>query len=356
MPLVLQDPNAPTPNSLLDELEKHFKDADAIYCAFAFVTARGINLLFDQAEEVKANLEHVKIHLVIGMDAITNTKAIEKLSALCLKYQNFSVQAFLPRSGGIFHPKFSWVKKGKTGIVITGSGNLTNGGLKNNFEAFSVIQIDHQTVKIAEENWNKFLANNPDSLFALDAKEVIEAAQQNEKLKKATKKIRKEAGKKVDSDVIPEKGSVVFIEELTKGRGGKQRDVGTWASKNYFEKNARLFLTHVNDQGQCGDVEARKLILKPSKNFALDLGASDGLEPIDGKMPIAIFIRTHPFTYYYHIIPFNGKSSKVITAYLEKNAKKVQKGHARRIEKQLSILELKAIWPDAPFWRIEEDE
>ncbi|HZW26163.1 MAG TPA: phospholipase D family protein [Gallionella sp.] len=355
MPLILQDPNAPAPNYLLDELEKHFKDADAIYCAFAFVTARGINLLFDQVE-VRKNLDQAKIHLIVGMDAITDTKAIEKLSTLCAKYENFFVQVFLPRSGGIFHPKFSWIKKGKTGVVITGSGNLTNGGLKNNFEAFSVIQLDQQTVKAVENNWTSFLSANTDSLFSLDAKEVVEAAQQNAKLKKATKKIRKEAGKKIDIDFFPEKGSVVFIEELTKGRGGKQRDVGTWASKNYFEKNAKLFLTHVNDQGECEDVEVRKLTLKPSKNYAIDLGASDGLQPIDGNMPIAIFIRTRPFTYFYHIIRPKGKHFKVISDYLKKNAKEVQKDHARRIEKPLSIQELKVIWPDAPFWRIEEDE
>ena len=88
MPLVFQDPNAPTPNLLLNELVRHFKDADAICCAFAFVTARGLNLLFDQ-DEVKANLGQMKVHLLVGMDAITDTKAIEKLSALCSEYENF---------------------------------------------------------------------------------------------------------------------------------------------------------------------------------------------------------------------------------------------------------------------------
>jgi len=243
MSLILQDPNAPTPNLLLDELEKHFKDADAIYCAFAFVTARGINLLFDQPD-VKANLGQAKVHLIVGMDAITDTKAIEKLSELCSMFENFSVQAFLPRAGGIFHPKFSWIKKGKTGVVITGSGNLTNGGLKNNFEAFSVTQVDQQTIKIIENSWKKFLADNPDSLFTLDADEVKEAAKQNAKFKKDTNKIRKMIGKKVNADVIPEKVGAVFIEELTKGRGGKQRDVGKWAAENYFGQEKKLFLTH----------------------------------------------------------------------------------------------------------------
>lgn len=355
MSLILQDPNAPAPNYLLDELEKHFKDADAIYCAFAFVTARGVNLLFDQVE-VRKNLEKAKIHLIVGMDAITDTKAIEKLSALCSKYENFSVQVFLPRSGGIFHPKFSWIKKGKTGVVITGSGNLTNGGLKNNFEAFSVIQIDPQTVKAVENNWASFLADNPDSLFALDANEVTEAAQQNAKLKKATKKIRKEAGKKVDYEAIPDDGSFVFIEELTKGRGKKQRDVGKWAAKNFFGESPNLVLTYINDQGQRESKEIRKISSKGSVNFAIDLDASKGMVPINGLMPIAIFIRTSPQSFFYHIISANSVHYPIVSDYLNAEVGKVPVGNAKRLKNEMPVQKLREIWPAAPFWNIEDDE
>lgn len=355
MPLILQDPNSPTPNLLLDELEKHFKDADAIYCAFAFVTARGVNLLFDQAD-VKANLEKVKIHLIIGMDAITDAKAIEKLSDLCSKFKNFSVQVFLPRSGGIFHPKFSWVKKGKAGVVITGSGNLTNGGLKNNFEAFSVTQIDQQAIKAIEISWNRFLADNPDSLFPLDAEEVKEAALENAKIKKATKKIRKAAGKKVGVDVIPEKGSAVFIQELTKGRGTKQRDVGKWAAENYFGRNQKLFLTHINAKGQRADEETRKISDKSSSNWALDLAASEGLTPINGHMPIAVFIRISPQNFFYHIVSEKSEHYNTVSSYLNKTVGEVPVGKAKRLKKEMSIKELQKIWPTAPFWNIEDEE
>lgn len=355
MSLILQDPNASAPKLLLDELEKHFKDADSICCAFAFVTARGINLLFEQ-DEVKANLKQAKIHLIIGMDAITDTKAIEKLSALCSEHKNFSVQAFLPKSGGIFHPKFSWVKKGKTGVVITGSGNLTNGGLKNNFEAFSVVQIDQQTVKAVENIWEKFLADNPNSLFELDTEEVKEAAQQNAKYKKAIKKIRKETGKKVGSDVIPEIGGAVFIEELTKGRGTKQRDVGKWAAENYFGLNQKLFLTHVNEKGERADEETRRISDKSSSNWAFDLDASKGIKPTNGHMPIAVFIRTSAQNFYYHIVSEKSKHYKTVSNYLNKVAPIVPTGRAKRLKEEMSIQKLQEIWPTAPFWNIEDDE
>lgn len=289
------------------------------------------------------------------MDAITDTKAIEKLSDLCLKFKNFSAQAFLPCSGGIFHPKVSWVKKGKTGVVITGSGNLTKGGLKNNYEAFSVMQANQQTMKSIEDSWLTFLDKNAENLFPLDAEEVKKAAQQNALLNKSIKKIFKDAGKKATADAIPKKGSVVFIEELTKGRGGKQRDVGKWAAENYFDKGKKLFLTHINDQGQRADEETRKLSSKGSSNFAIDLAASKGLDPVNGCMPIAVFIRIRPYTFYYHIVSVDSAHYKTVSSYLNSAVIKVQQGHAKRIKKEISIDELRKKWPTAPFWRIEDE-
>lgn len=353
MSLFLQDPTSLTAIRLLDILKEHFKEADEIYCAFAFVTAKGASMLFEQEEDVNKSLKKAKVHLLVGMDAITDTKAIKKLSELCFEFKNFKVDVFLPRAGGIFHPKFSWVKKGKTGIVIAGSGNLTTGGLQNNYEAFTVSEAAQGEISILKKSWKKFLTHNKDSLFSLDAEEVLEAAKQNAKLKKVAKATRKSVGKKEHIVVLPKRDSAVFIEELTKGRGNKQRDVGTWAADNYFEETPPLFLTHVDDIGVCGSTEMRKIIPKGSSNFAIDLNASQGIESEEGKMPIVIFIRTQPRTYLYHIIQHGSAHYKTIHTYLENNG--IKKAKAWRLEKALSAKELKAIWPQAPFWSLEEE-
>ena len=354
MPLVIQDPSAPSPNFLLNELERHFKDAEVIYCAFAFVTASGVNLLFDQPG-VKDNLNKAKINLVIGMDAITDTRAIDKLSNLSSAFNNFNVQVFLPKATGIFHPKFSWIKKGESGVVITGSGNLTNGGLKNNIEAFSVIDIDRQALNVIEGNWKKFLADNSNNLFALDAQVVIDAAEKNARFKQAVKKIRKEIGNNITSDSIPVSGAV-FIEELTKGRGGKQRDVGKWAADNYFGKEHKLFLTYINDQGHRSEEETRRVSIKGSVNFAIDLDASKGLIPISGQMPIAVFIRTSPQNFLYHIASIDSPHYKTLSSYLKSEVSQVSAGKARRLNKETSAQDLRKNWPLSPFWSTEDDE
>jgi len=208
-----------------------------------------------------------------------------------------------------------------------------------------------------EDNWANFLSANSGCLFLLDSNEVIEAAKQNAELKKATKKIRKEAGEKVNFDIIPENESFVFIEELTKGRGKKQRDVGKWAAKNYFGDAPDLILTHIDDQGQRGDKEIRKVSSKGSVNFAIDLDASKGLMPISGQMPIAIFIRTSPKNFFYHIISANSAHYLTISSYLNKEVGKVTAaGNAKRLKKEMPIEKLREIWPAAPFWNMADDE
>jgi HKD family nuclease len=353
MPLFLQDPHVSPSSLLLDELEKHFKDANVINCAFAFATADGISLLFDQAE-VKESLKRAKTHLIIGMDAITDTKAIERLSALCAEFKNLSVQIFL-RSGGIFHPKVSWVKKGKSGVIIVGSGNLTKGGLKNNFEAFYVIDATPQTMATMENNWAKFLADNEANFFSLDTEEVKKAAAKNVKLNSLIKEFRKKTSRKKAGDVIPQKGAVVFIEELTKGRGGKQRDVGKWAGENYFGKDKKLFLMHINNRGEREPEEARKISCKESVNFAIDLAASKGLAPVNQRMPIAVFIRISPQDFFYHILTVDSKGYETVSKYLGRVVKAVSKGKARRLNEELPVKKLREIWPDAPFWRLKNE-
>lgn len=219
-----------------------------------------------------------------------------------------------------------------------------------------MVQIDQQTVKAVENIWEKFLADNPNSLFELDTEEVKEAAQQNAKYKKAIKKIRKETGKKVGSDVIPEIGGAVFIEELTKGRGTKQRDVGKWAAENYFGLNQKLFLTHVNEKGERADEETRRISDKSSSNWAFDLDASKGIKPTNGHMPIAVFIRTSAQNFYYHIVSEKSKHYKTVSNYLNKVAPIVPTGRAKRLKEEMSIQKLQEIWPTAPFWNIEDDE
>jgi len=349
VPIFIQDPFSPSSRNLLTELEAHFKGADVICCAFAFATARGISLLFD-SPDVKKRLKIAKTELVVGMDAITDRKAVDRLLALCAEFENLSAQAFLPSSSGIFHPKISWIERGDGGVVITGSGNLTKGGLENNFEAFSVMVVNKKELELVRNNWLAFLSNNSLNLFSLDSPEVQEAAEQNATIKKAIKKVRKEVGRKSPIGDIPEDEEIIFIEELTRGRGDKQRDVGKWAANNYFENGKTLYLTHVDSDGKHDSKEVRTLSIKGSTNFAIDLDASKGLLPKNGFLPIAIFVRIRPQEYAYHILPYDSSDYRKVSDFLRTAVGKIPKNNARRLNKAITPAELLNFWPNAPFW------
>lgn len=346
MPVVLQDPGLTPKRNLLLELQKHFKSGEHICCAFAFATARGIGLLFDDPS-VQANLKFATLQMIIGMDAITDTRSVIRFSQLCSDLKNVSVRFFLPSSGGIFHPKVSWVKIGDSGVVITGSGNLTRGGLETNFEAFSVISIDASQLATIEDTWNGFLAGNDKFLFELDSEEVKNAAEQNRKVNKAIKKAKKDVGIVESEHDVPEDSKTIFIQELTEGRGGRQRDVGTWAAKNYFEKDSDIYLTYVDSHGNQSFETAKKVTSKGSKNYAIDLDASKGVKESGGNLPIVVFLRTAPCAYLYHILDPQSADYKYVYSYLEKEG--VKKSKAFRMEKIITPAELLDFWPSAPF-------
>lgn len=361
MSIVFQDPGAPKPTLLLEALSPIFESGELIFGAFAFVTERGLSLLFDQ-EEIQRNLASANVHLVVGMGAITDARALNKLKAISDAYPRFSPKAFLPETNGIFHPKASFCRRGKTGMAIVGSGNLTAGGLKNNFEAFSVTDLDARTTAALEESWRGFLAHNQKCLFDVDSQRALDAAKINTLIYKAEKKVRqKDSRKPVKSGAIPEATSTVFIEDLTKGRGARQRDVGLWPSENYFGENRSLFLTHVKSDGGLDPVEVRRISRKDvSHNAALDLRASEGLGPDRDRQPIAVFIRTSQQDFFYHVLAPDSPDYPIVAAYLEQEAVPARVGSARRIPDKkrpaaVSVDELRRVWPGAPFWKISND-
>jgi YaaC-like Protein len=103
--------------------------------AFGFATRDGVQLLFGN-REFRQFLEATDgFELVVGIDAITNIAALDKISALAT--QGLRARAFWhQRQPLLFHPKVSWFRRVRGMTLVVGSGNLTPGGLRSNWEAF----------------------------------------------------------------------------------------------------------------------------------------------------------------------------------------------------------------------------
>ena len=132
----------------LDYILKSFVDADEIFLATAFLKISGLNLLLPF---VKKHIEKGKtIQIIAGQNfGLTEPDALRKLHVLFIKKPNaiLYLDKALSKSA-VFHPKLFMFKKGNNGIIISGSANLTKGGLINNQESSIVINTN-----IESSNW-----------------------------------------------------------------------------------------------------------------------------------------------------------------------------------------------------------
>jgi HKD family nuclease len=110
---------------------------ETIKAAVAFVTDGGVQLLASLFRDWPGNLE-----LVARGAPITQPSALERLDEM-----GASVSAVTGFRALRFHPKL-WLSEGPTGMdVLSGSGNLTEGGMTENDEQFELIHLDPEEVE-----------------------------------------------------------------------------------------------------------------------------------------------------------------------------------------------------------------
>jgi len=132
------------------KLNQLLKRANEIHIAVAFVKVSGIKLLEESIE--KAVNRKVTCRIIAGLHfGLTEPIALNKLNRLLNKTAS---QLYLARNTNneVFHPKMYLIRIGKIGHIITGSANLTSGGLKNNFECSLWVEAD-----ISEPIWQESL-------------------------------------------------------------------------------------------------------------------------------------------------------------------------------------------------------
>jgi hypothetical protein len=138
----IQDPTSPDTVYLFEAFISAVSDPNAANWrgVFSFASRNGVDtLVLDPA--VTDFLTHGSLSLIVGIDAVTNRPTLERLRELESEFQSLSVFVFWNRSAGLFHPKISHItySDGRH-CVIVGSGNLTPGGLRENFEAYSILK------------------------------------------------------------------------------------------------------------------------------------------------------------------------------------------------------------------------
>ena len=339
---------------LYDTLVEQASNANKVISAYAFISAAGLELLFE-SNEIRNLLTNGNMKLIVGLDAITDTNSITVMHRYLDKYKGLEVLAYLSEGSGIFHPKFSCFSNNskQSSTLVLGSGNLTLAGLRVNTEAYCIAYLSVDEAKNLLDTWEKWLENNRERLYVISDSKVIEAASRNKEIRKLlSTSIRKRKSvlktKAVTSDlIVSEKDMVDLIaEESFKGgdwsfgehyqvllaeipkSGNRWKQVNF--DKNSFEtffgvstttSSSFVILRAVNQEGKLQPIERRPNVAVASQNYRFELSAAVGEYPINGR-PVGIFVKLGGDTFLYQLLlPNHMKYGDVIKFVNEKREK-----------------------------------
>ncbi|MDH7798417.1 MULTISPECIES: phospholipase D family protein [unclassified Beijerinckia] len=357
-----------TPDSASPKLLKNIMDqcgpAERGGAAFAFASAQGVKLLGAEPMFSKF-LKASEFTIIVGLDAITDTRAVDELRKLSKSHPNFKPKLFLHSMGGsLFHPKTMWLKTSKGGVIITGSGNLTSGGLKSNWEATAVQTLTPAEIAEAVKSWDAWLKTHKNQIVDLDDGKAIEKAKANEVVRSRIKKVLKKPGAEEEPadqevDAIAEivedieddfSLNPVLIAEAPGGGRWKQVGFSLEAYEQFFgvtlgkKKHVRFY--QVNSDGSLEPVENSESVAVKSKNYRFEIRAAQGLPYPKKGHPIVVFEKISDSDFKYILRMPGNPEHTLIQDFLDKNYSKSRA--KRRI--QITAGDLEKVWPTAPFF------
>jgi hypothetical protein len=361
--LRLQDPTNPATIYLFEAVIEAMDGASEGRGLFAFASRDGVNsLLLDDA--VTTFLGHGSFDLMVGIDAVTNRPTLERLQELEGDYPSLQVRVFWNRTSGLFHPKLAhFAKDDGSHTLIVGSGNLTPGGLRDNFEAYSVLQAEPGE-SIDFSSWDNFLARHDANIRPID-EEALERAARN--IIRGGRGGRRR--RDVEPDVVTEGEEApteeeealpvpvadrILVAQLPKAGG----DYGRW-SQAHFNKDIidqffhaqpdstqRVYLTARRLDGSIMPQEVRRVIYSHSnKNMKIELGARKGEAYPAAGPPVAVFREIQARTFQYMILMPSETGYRQMFR-LTQNLPSVGRGLPRVLT---DVATVRTAWPGCPL-------
>lgn len=326
--------------------------------AFAFASSAGIKMLTSD-DDFQKFLETSEFAMVVGLDAITDTNALNALQALKDKYPKFKPRLFLHDiSGSCFHPKTMWFRTSEGGVTITGSGNLTAGGLESNWEALAVEKLTTPEIDQVERNWNKWVAVHEKELLDIDNEKARAKAKANRiqrvRVKRALKLSEDTDGPAedvVESAIQDLMVNPVLIAEVPRsGNRWKQVNFDVRTYQDFFGvtlgRGKDVEFHHVLNDGTLGPTENRHAVAVKSRNYRFEIGAAQGIPYPKSGHPIVIFEKVTDSRFNYMLLMSPSVEYQLVQKYLDNNYSKT-KGKRRVV---ISAGSLQAIWPACPLF------
>ncbi len=302
----LQDPTSPETVYLFEEIISALATAESWRGIFAFASRDGVDSLFLDPATILF-LERGQCSLVVGIDAVTNRVTLERLQEIENRNDHIDIRVFWNPIAGLFHPKICHFRHpGGQQTVIVGSGNLTPGGMRNNFEAFSVLRTGPRE-RLDLAAWDNFLAEHQTRLTRIDEAALDRAGRNFVRGGRRRARV-------VEADVIvepvppPTPQSRMLVAQIP-AAGGRwnqahfNRDVVDQFFRIQAHTAQRVFLRQRHSDGSLGPEEVRPLVLSGTNlNPKIELGAAARLEYPAGSPPVAVFRELQVRTFEYMLL------------------------------------------------------
>lgn len=359
MILSIQDPKDPTGPSLQESLLGACQDAIRGGAAFAFVSQGGVKLLLKD-KIFKRFAASRRFDLIVGVDGITNPKALTALAESREELPKLDVRVFHHTlRGPLFHPKFCWFRHKSGGILIAGSGNLTARGLRGNWEAFTVSALSSKGVNEVEQKWKAWTASHAGWLKSLDDADVLARAALNiiqpvPGVVEGAENIAEGNEPEIEDEVAAapaEQSDLILAAEIPRsGDRWNQANFDLNTFREFFGlrpgKVERIILQHTNADGTLGTLESRPGVSVKSQNYRLELDAAAGLPYPDNGRPICVFVRVATRTFKYRLLMPEDPGYAAMAAFLAAE----WEGRADRMRRvSTDFGALREAWPDSPL-------
>jgi hypothetical protein len=353
--LLLQDPTA-SGNKFLDLLSEAAKGAESGGGIFAFASAKGVEMLFED-KYVSRLASKGGFDLVVGIDSITDERALGALAKRLQSHKKLSVRALLHETPGLMHPKLCWFFEGPRLRILVGSGNLTRGGLMTNFEGILAADLDGGDAIRAREEIDAFLARWDHRLLPPDAPAVIARAKQNSGSERSLLKPMKAETESPPAKIgVGTKAEVLVIEISKNVDKRTQLDVGVDVFTGFFgapPAGGHILIQAVDAKGVPAEIEPPRAIFPTkSHNYRLEARAGAGRSyPAAGTgRPLGVFVRMPDGIFRYRLLwPEDTGYGEVDAALTVRVGSAPPPGRGPMRREPITLDELIEAWPSSPL-------
>ncbi len=245
-------------------------------------------------------------------------------------------------------------KRPAGGRCLTGSGNLTLGGLRNNWEAFWKADVSMADAAAIEIQWAQWVAEHKDNLLPPDDPRVTAQAALNAKTRVKIQKAVNETDAEVLAALEEEAAEAAslnpfLIAEVSKNRPG-QADIGVEIYHSFFGATVgqprEVTFYQVRPDGSLAPPERRRAVAVKSSNYRFEVEALSGLEHPATDHFILVFERIGKFEYKYVLLKPYEEGHESVQKFLNDNFSVA--GHKKR-RVVVTKSDVQAAWADNPL-------